>query len=464
MTKPSKKPTPNIAEKKDRVRKAVRVLGKALANYEEAHPHWRIEVLVSLIKWSFKCLKHFIEDARDNEITWEQPFVELHYPVEWDWKASRMRGDEHGSILYGDITDTNVAEQKSAVETLSRIMARAMNAHALGDLTKWVRFAKRGDYHTPCLPLELAKALDSIKAKGPRQEAYERIARPFSIGAALVDYGAMEFQDGERVPAKVARRLAKLSDFIDIPHFRFSGDVNGRKIEMSLVFQIHPLITDHGEEKAYHPITVGFHIVPEVSGNQVFFENPAEWPKRDRGEFWKELFQALDGLADKLIPREESEDSMILTVNAQLKVPASRWKPESRGNVMKAITDALSLGGEVSQINVQTEEARNELRDRPCPVCGFAHDHAFTQILVPGHASITIAGALPDIVRCVHTAHEKGFPRLSTKDDDLLRRCGGYGHPSKAFHDLRQSEAYKVLFDTSRRGFIALRGFGRKES
>jgi len=43
MAKPSKKPTPSIAEKEDRVRNAVRVLGEALDNYEQAHPHWRIE-------------------------------------------------------------------------------------------------------------------------------------------------------------------------------------------------------------------------------------------------------------------------------------------------------------------------------------------------------------------------------------------------------------------------------------
>jgi hypothetical protein len=43
MAKPSKKPTPSIAEKEDRVRKAVRVLREALDNYEHAHPHRRIE-------------------------------------------------------------------------------------------------------------------------------------------------------------------------------------------------------------------------------------------------------------------------------------------------------------------------------------------------------------------------------------------------------------------------------------
>jgi uncharacterized protein with NAD-binding domain and iron-sulfur cluster len=43
------------------IAKAVRVLGEALDNYEQAHPHWRIEALVSLIRWSVKCLKHYLE-------------------------------------------------------------------------------------------------------------------------------------------------------------------------------------------------------------------------------------------------------------------------------------------------------------------------------------------------------------------------------------------------------------------
>ena len=464
MAKPSKKPQASIAEKKERVRKAVGILGDALEHYEQAHPHWRIEVLVSLIQWSIKSLKHYIEDARDKEITWEQPFVELHYPVEWDWPASRANGDEHGRILYGNITDTNVADKTIAVEALSGIMVQAMSACALGDLTNWVRFAKRGDYHTPYLSQELGEALVAIKAKGQRRQAYEQMVRPFSIGSALVDFETMELRDGERIADQVAKQLAQIPEAPGIPHVGFKGDVNGRKFDLSLIFQIHPLITDHGEEKAYHPIIVGLQIMPEVVGQELVFENPTEWPRKDRSEFWKKLFQALDKLADKLIPKEESEDSVILTVNAQLKVPASRWKPESQGDTVKAIIDALSAGTELTQLLVRREGAGELKPDGHCPTCGCTHDAGFTQILVPGHESITLAGALPDIVRCVHAAHEKGFPRLSTKDENLLRRCGSYRNPCKAFYDLRQRAAYRVLFDTSRRGFIALRSFGRKES
>jgi hypothetical protein len=68
-----------------------------------------------------------------------------------------------------------------------------------------------------------------------------------------------------------------------------------------------------------------------------------------------------------------------------------------------------------------------------------------------------LAGVLPDIVACVHKALARGHPRLSTKDETLQRICGGYHSPSKAFHDLRQSPAYRALFDTSRRGFLSLR-------
>ena len=464
MAKPSKKPTQTIAEKKERVNKAIGILGKALDSYEEAHPHWKMEVLVSLIRWSLMSLRHYLEDARDKEITWESPFVEFPYAVEWDWQASRKRGEKYGRILHGNITDQNVAGKKKTQETLKQIMARTLNATALGELTKWVRFAKRGDKMRPYLPLELAKALGAIKSARRRQAAFEQIIRPFSIGAALVDFETMEMREGERVSRQVASHLAKLPDSIDIPDFRFTGDVNGQKIDLSLIFQIHPLITDHGKEKAYHPITTGLHFVPEVSGNEVVFENPAEWPAKDRAEFWEGLFQALEKLVEKLFPKEKTEESVILTVNAQLKVPASHWKPESMGDTMKAITDALSRGGELAQIHVQAEGGTKIGQNHSCPVCGYTHDRGFTQILVPGHDPMTIAGVLPDIFRCVHTAHEKGLARLSTKDDELLGRCGGYGHPSKAFHDLRQSAAYKILFDTSRRGFIALRGFGRKES
>jgi hypothetical protein len=72
---------------------------------------------------------------------------------------------------------------------------------------------------------------------------------------------------------------------------------------------------------------------------------------------------------------------------------------------------------------------------------------------------VSLAGCLPEILRLVHCSHEKGLPALSTKDDALLKACGGYHNPCKAFDDLNRRTEYKKLFDTRKRGFIALRGY-----
>lgn len=100
----------------------------------------------------------------------------------------------------------------------------------------------------------------------------------------------------------------------------------------------------------------------------------------------------------------------------------------------------------------------HEVGQKKCPVCGWLHDDGFTQIRPDADGVITLSGILPDIMRVVHRAHEKGFERLITKDDELRRVCGGYRHPCKAFGDLNRSADYQRLFDTRRRGFISLRG------
>ncbi len=453
-----KKRKESIAAKKTRVKVAVGILEEALDSYEKNHPHWKAEALIGLIEWSLRSLRHYLEDARDKEITWAAPFVELPYAVEWEWEQSRTRGEQYGRILYGHVTDQNVADRETTLATLSAIMARQVTVTALGDLTHWVRFADQNGARRCYLPVELEEALCSIKSKPRREAAFEDIIRPFSIGAGLVDFDGMGMRDGERVPPKVTRQLAKLHEAIDIPDFRFTGEVDGRKIDLRLIFQIHPLITNHDEERARHPITVGLFFEPKVSGRRVTFPQPGRWPQEVREKFWEELFAALTNFAKELIPKKEIERSVILEFHGQLKIPAEHWSPQKRGDVMKMIMDSLSAGGEVTRLDVRSPDAGSLPQSDACATCGWTHDRGFMEIRVPGYERFSLPGVLPDIVRCVHNTHEKGVARLGMKDETLVKACGGYFHPSKAFYDLGQRDAYRVLFNTSRRGFISLRG------
>ena len=47
------------------------VLQKGWDQHLKNHPHWQIEILVSIIKRSLMRLKDCIEDVRDLQITWD---------------------------------------------------------------------------------------------------------------------------------------------------------------------------------------------------------------------------------------------------------------------------------------------------------------------------------------------------------------------------------------------------------
>lgn len=176
---------------------------KVVEDYQRDHPHWRIEVLVSLVKWSLKSLKHYIEDVRDSEITWASPLVELHFPIEWNWKVKLTDNLARGGHIFGKFTSKNTATKELAVKTLSETMARQFNAITMAELTNWAWFEIRKNYFTPVFPVETSVALTGIQDKRRRRECYEELVRPFSIGASRIDASVSKLKPGQRVPKRI---------------------------------------------------------------------------------------------------------------------------------------------------------------------------------------------------------------------------------------------------------------------
>ena len=278
--------------------KFVPIYQRALEQYENEHPHWRIEVLVSLIKWSLDSLRHYLEDVRDPQITWESPFVELHFPIEWNWKERGSDDVASGGHIYVQLTPENTATQELATETLSKGMAQQFNAMGLADATNWAWYEKVKNYYTPVLPLETTVALNDLKSKSARRECFAELVRPFSIGATRVDPSGIDMESAARDPARATRQIMKQEQRIDIPGIRFSGDVNGRKFDMGLIFEIHPLIADYDQKKAYHRVVVGLAVFREMVGNEPVGDTPARWAKKERQEFWECLLREVGKLAD----------------------------------------------------------------------------------------------------------------------------------------------------------------------
>lgn len=143
-----------------------------------------------------------------------------------------------------------------------------------------------------------------------------------------------------------------------------------------------------------------------------------------------------------------------------LKISATLAVPSPCANYDSAQANIMHLLRSLAEEGVITEFKLEAPGPESCPVCGWEHDRQFRHIRRSGTPDwITLRGAACRIFSTVHAAHERGLAALSTKDDALEQACGGYRHPCKVFDDLGLRAEYKRLFDTRRRGYIALLGF-----
>ncbi len=187
-------------------------------------------------------------------------------------------------------------------------------------------------------------------------------------------------------------------------------------------------------------------------------QNALDQYEKDHPHWRAEILVSIMKMKEMLISKDNHQKSIILPVNSKLKIPAEWWQPENRSATIKSMADIQGRVGEIIEFSIgQPDSVLSSSHQKTCNVCRWVHDVGFTQIKMNNDKVISLGGVLPNIVAAVHRAHENGLPALSTKDPSLLRICGSYDHPSKAFDDLKHGEDYKTLF-ARKRGFISLYG------
>jgi hypothetical protein len=218
---------------------------------------------------------------------------------------------------------------------------------------------------------------------------------------------------------------------------------------------------DHYEQSGFygghfHPRRLGPSGVSlEITGRQSGFEL---W-----GEDEKLMVWPADGTVFANVTAIDTVANCI-TTKAGISVPAEITRTPLSAEEYEAVRQERLIAAQSHGRARQTLERQSRRKAVACPVCAWQHDTNFTRITIPGSREIVLRGVMSEIVACVHEAHARGLAHLDIKDDRLLRKCGGYRHPCKAFDDLGESKAYQALFDTSRRSYLALRGWRRKES
>jgi hypothetical protein len=161
-------------------------------------------------------------------------------------------------------------------------------------------------------------------------------------------------KDG-RLTASSQRLLKSIDELLDIRSIRFQGDVQGHEVNISLIFQIHPLIADYDVRRAYQPIVVGLFIEPKIVGDEIVGATPSSWPKSHRKALWHELHLQVEKLANSLIPKKQLERSTVISVNAELEMTEVGKDSISENAAVEAVTKTLLSLGKIRHIAVQRQ-------------------------------------------------------------------------------------------------------------
>lgn len=334
-------------------------LKDAAEQYENEHPFWLGETLLSLVKSSLVNLRHYVEAEDEKEIGWDSPFVQLNFPVEWNWEAWERGDNDSVLLISGELTKENTADRAKAVRTMTEILLTHLLVVTMQRLTNFVGLEKRGEKCTPIMLPGMANDLRRIKGKKKRRLALEKLYRPFCITAASLDVGEGEIRPNERIPTSIAKELAKVRERIHIPDLKFEGTIDGHALTIYVIFQIHPLVVDVPSKVAYYPLTVGLLIVPGGATEAEEYEElmsepwaqPKNWSKKDQCAFWDLLLNEFDKAINEFFPDRQAQIEKIVTVSATLGIPVKHSDTENANEAMEKVTTALLKTGRVLEVS-----------------------------------------------------------------------------------------------------------------
>lgn len=245
-------------------------------HYEEEQPDWPGVTLLEIIYAALATLAHYVQDARDDDVTWESPFVSAQYEVELDWDALKSRGEVSqrlGTVTSEDLQDSHRVARKVVDTFISH-----RNQYVLGAVTNRVVILRDKGEEIYVFPQRVLKEAQRLgRTRGRR--FLLALCEPFCLGTTLLS--DRETTPGRAVSKTVARRLRKV---MTSPRLTFTLRLGRRRIAGSIVVVVNPLTVDVDRRRAFYPVTIG---IAFDGGRAPRLE------RKVQGIFWRELLQDL---------------------------------------------------------------------------------------------------------------------------------------------------------------------------
>ena len=338
----------------DRIRKGLEILPEFLECWQEDRPEWRLVALIWILDGALKALRQYIESRDESGITWESPYVELHFPVECTWEES---DSEHPSfsMTAGRLEKNDMEDAETAIQALAKVIVSYLEIMALQELTNGRAMEKQGDGFRPLLDEASIAQLENIECPKERDIDLQRLFRPLSFGAGHIEYGDMK--EGDPVGEDVAAQLAAiLPPLVQIPF-----DANGRKMQVITILEVSHLIADPETKTAYFPIVVGLAVQfveypdePQDATTLLESAGLHNWPEDQRNGLWEILADAVKmSLSEFDSEFEEDMVEAVVEVNARIKFSVPRDDRGSLNRAYRNLATSLGCGGELLSLKMQ---------------------------------------------------------------------------------------------------------------
>lgn len=248
----------------------------------------------ALLEWAYSALRHlrrFLEDESEPNVSWANPYVELHVPVTNWTPTSTPTPPTEEEATGGDRGAVSRALARGIIADL-RFRVPYLLTNEIVLLEESVEVLHRedgtGTASAECLLSPGLKAeLDALETD-ERLRAIDRLLRPFTLGARVEG-------DDRAFPGLAPEDLTTT-----VPN---PADPE-RPVQVSLLLQFHQFMKE-GERVSF-PLVVGlvFHPLnlPLGEGEEPVFPDVASWSEDAHATVWEALDALLRGIPGKIRP------------------------------------------------------------------------------------------------------------------------------------------------------------------
>ena len=295
----------------------------------ETRPFFQVKnPLADLVHDSLFTLKKYIEDPTVKEVSWESPWVEARFAVEWDWERGGLRFTPPAmpykimeALIRGEDPE-RIARTDAAIKFMADCVLLPYLPTTLQYLTKQVavhvKDGKTAGYFF--LDPKVKEEVDALPTQEERNARMTSLLEPLSIGGLEVisEEGKPVILTPYFKSPEWAKDLERRLQ--NIPQMIFKGEVGGVPFMGSVVIVFHALVVDEDKREAYFPIMTGLVFgmiepIPEHWSDISEWRSwdlslgPSTWHEEDREVFWKMLLVDLvERIREIKEPEEEPEE------------------------------------------------------------------------------------------------------------------------------------------------------------